>query len=76
VAIPSGCRQLSDTFSDPESATQVDLSIRVAHRVWGSGEIVYGVRYLNYVAHYDDFPGRLADRNVGFAPTIGYVFRL
>ena len=72
----NGCRQLSRTFGDPENATQVDFSVRIAHRVARSGEILYGMRYLNYVARYDDFPGRLADRNVGFAPTIGYGIRL
>lgn len=64
------------TFSDPENAAQVDLSARVAHRISKNGELLYGLRYLNYSAHYDDFPGRIADRNVGFAPTIGYRLRL
>jgi hypothetical protein len=63
------------TFADPENSTQVDLSVRVAHRIGRSGELLYGVRYLNYVAHYDDEPGQLADRNVGIAPLIGYRVR-
>lgn len=64
------------TFADPENATQVDLSARIAHRVSKNGELLYGLRYLNYSAHYDDFPGRIADRNVGFAPTVGFRLRL
>jgi hypothetical protein len=63
------------TFADPENATQVDLSARVVHRIGRSGELLYGVRYLNYGAHYDDLPGELADRNVGIAPLIGYRIR-
>ncbi len=71
-----GCTQVENTYSDPENASQVDLSIRVGHRLSKRGELLYGLRYLNYVAHYDDFPGQLADRNVGFAPVIGYRLKL
>lgn len=73
---PSGCAQVVRTFSDPEKATQVDFAARVAHRVTKNIELLYGLRYLNYNANYDDFPGQLADRNVGFAPTIGFRVRL
>jgi hypothetical protein len=72
----SPCQQVVDTFADPENASQVDLSARVAHRIAKNGEVLLGVRYLNYTAHYDDFPGQLADRNVGFAPTLGYRIKL
>ena len=72
----SPCQQVVDTFADPENASQVDLSARVAHRVAKNGEVLLGLRYLNYTAHYDDFPGQLADRNVGFAPTLGYRIKL
>lgn len=64
------------TFSDPETATQLDFSVRVVHKVGKRGELLYGVRYLNYTAHYVDEPGQLADRNVGIAPLIGYRIRL
>jgi hypothetical protein len=64
------------TFADPENATQLDLSVRIVHRIGRYGELMYGVRYLNYGAHYDDLPGELADRNVGIAPLIGYRIRL
>jgi hypothetical protein len=70
------CVQLVDTFADPENASQVDVSARVAHRISKHGEVLYGLRYLNYTAHYDDFPGKIADRNVGFAPVLGYRVKL
>jgi hypothetical protein len=73
---PAVCTQLVDTFADPENASQVDLSARVAHRISKHGELLYGLRYLNYSAHYDDFPGKIADRNVGFAPVLGYRVKL
>jgi len=73
---PPVCMQQVDTFSDPENASQVDLSARVAHRVAKNGEVLFGLRYLNYTAHYDNFPGQLADRNVGVAPTLGYRIKL
>jgi len=61
-----------ETFSDPENAAQVDLAARFTHRLSKHGSLLYGLRYLNYSARYDDFPGQLADRNVGFAPQLGY----
>jgi hypothetical protein len=73
--IPTVRRQVH-TFADPENASQIDLSARVAHRIAKNGEVLLGLRYLNYTAHYDDLPGQLADRNVGFAPTLGYRIKL
>jgi hypothetical protein len=73
---PAQCNQVVHTYADPENASQVDLSARLAHRVATNGEVLLGLRYLNYTAHYDDFPGQLADRNVGFAPTLGYRIKL
>ncbi len=70
------CNPVAATFADPENASQVDVSARVAHRVAKNGEVLLGLRYLNYTAHYDDAPGQLADRNVGFAPALGYRIRL
>ena len=66
------CTQIVQTFSDPENAAQVDLAARFSHRLSKHGALLYGLRYLNYSARYDDFPGQLADRNVGFAPQLGY----
>jgi hypothetical protein len=68
----AACDQPTDTFSDPESAAQIDLAARFSHRLSKHGALLYGLRYLNYSARYDDFRGQLADRNVGFAPQLGY----
>lgn len=68
----TACDQPVNTFSDPEHAAQVDLAARFSHRLSKHGALLYGLRYLNYSARYDDFPGQLADRNVGFAPQLGY----
>ena len=65
-----------NTYADPENASQVDITVRIGHGVAKGSELVYGLRYLNYTAHYDAFPGLLADRNVGFAPLLGYRIRL
>ncbi|GAC1617516.1 MAG: hypothetical protein NVS4B13_10680 [Candidatus Elarobacter sp.] len=73
---PSGCVQQVNTFSDPENASQVDLLARVAHPFSKHGALLYGLRYVNYTAHYDDFPGQLADRNVGLAPVLGLRIKL
>jgi hypothetical protein len=70
------CTQVDENFADPEAATQVDIALRLAHRVSKRGELLYGLRYLNYSAHYDDAAGQLADRDVGFAPVLGYRVRL
>ncbi len=70
------CNTVVTTFSDPENASQVDLTARVAHRVAKHAELLYGLRYLNYTAHYDNFPGQIADRNVGFAPLLGLRVKL
>jgi hypothetical protein len=64
------------TTVDAETASQLDLSARVAQRLSPHGELLYGLRYLNFSAYYDSVPGRIADRNVGFAPLLGYRLRL
>jgi hypothetical protein len=64
------------SFSDPETAAQVDGYARFAHRVARTGEVLLGVRYINYTARYSEHPGILADRNVGWAPVLGYRLRL
>ncbi len=75
---PGPCVPLAKnaTFADPENAGQIDISARIAHRISRHGELLYGFRYLNFTSHYDDFPGQLADRDVGFAPVIGYRLKL
>ncbi|HEX3549947.1 MAG TPA: hypothetical protein VHT53_06200 [Candidatus Elarobacter sp.] len=67
---------LRRTFADPENASQIDLTARLAHRVSTRTELLAGLRYLNYTAHYDAAPGVLADRNVGFAPSLGARVRI
>ena len=62
-------------FSDPESAAQIDAYARIAHRVSSNGEVLIGLRYINFTAHYTDAPGALADHNVGWAPVLGYRLR-
>jgi hypothetical protein len=78
VTIPNANfgNNVSVTFSDPETAAQVDGYARIAHRVARSGEVLVGVRYINYTARYSEHPGALADRNVGWAPILGYRLRL
>ncbi|MDB5095344.1 MAG: hypothetical protein JWO85_3445 [Candidatus Eremiobacteraeota bacterium] len=63
-------------FSDPETATQVDGYARIAHSVSRRGEVLLGLRYINFTSRYSDIPGALADRNVGWAPVLGYRLRL
>lgn len=64
-------------LADPEHAEQVDMNIRVVRRTRG-GEMIAGVRYLNYSSHYvaagTPADGSLADRNAGIMPQIGYRF--
>lgn len=70
------CTGGNPTFADPEHASQVDLTLRAAHRAGKHGELLYGVRYLHYSARYEDEPGQLADRNIGIAPLLGYRLHL
>ncbi len=75
--LPSfGARFAAPIVADPESATQVDIESRVTTRLSARGELLYGARYINYVARYDRNPGLLADRNVGIAPVLGYRYRI
>jgi hypothetical protein len=74
--IPTGGAGPNPTFADSERATQVDLALRVVRSAGRRAELLYGVRYVNYGGHYDDEPGQLTDRNVGFAPLVGYRMRL
>jgi hypothetical protein len=66
-------------LTDPERSSQFDISISLAKQL-RRGELIYGVRYLDYVAHYSEIgqpgDGLLADRNVGIMPLIGYRVKL
>jgi hypothetical protein len=70
------CVQYVPTYANPEGAAQTDFSLRVARRTSRHGELLYGLRYLNYSAHYVAPLSPLSDRNVGFAPVIAYRLRL
>lgn len=62
------------TFSSPSSwerASQVDANARFRDRI-GDYAISYGVRYLNYVASYTQWPApRFADANSLLMPYVG-----
>ena len=64
------------TRVDPEIATQIDTAIRFVHRAGKRSEILYGLRYVNYTARYDERSGTLSDRNCGLLPVFGYRVRL
>jgi hypothetical protein len=61
---------------DPERAEQIDTSLRFTHQVGARGEMILGLRYVNYTARYDEARGGLSDRNAGLLPVIGYRARL
>ena len=61
--------------ADPERAKQIDTAVRYTHAVGRSGEIILGLRYVNYTAVYAERNGGLSDRNVGLLPVIGYRLR-
>lgn len=63
---------------NPERAVQVDTLLRFTTPL-RAGDIVYGLRYLNYASRYEvrgsAFDGSLADRNVGLLPNVGFRWR-
>jgi hypothetical protein len=61
---------------DPERAEQIDTAVRYTHPVGRHGEMMLGLRYINYTARYDEPSGGLSDRNVGLLPVIGYRTRI
>lgn len=60
----------STSFSLPETGSQVDGSLTAGHR-FGPYSLVYGLRYINYIAHFDR-TGTLADRNTLLLPFLGF----
>lgn len=58
------------TFASPETGSQVDGAVTLG-RGFGPYTIIYGVRYLNYVAHFNR-TGGLADRNTLLMPFVGF----
>jgi hypothetical protein len=62
--------------ADPERAEQIDTALRFTHPLGTHGDVILGLRYVNYTSHYAERGGGLADRNVGVLPVIGYRTRL
>jgi hypothetical protein len=62
--------------ADPERADQVDTEVRYVRRVGQRSSVIFGLRYVNYTARYDEPNGGLSDRNVGLLPSFGYRFTL
>lgn len=61
-------------FTEPESASQVDGQVRFAQQARGL-TWVYGIRYINYIAHFDS-NGAIADHNNLVMPFVGAFFPL
>jgi hypothetical protein len=57
-------------FNAPETGSQVDASITAGRRL-GPYSLVYGLRYINYIARFDR-SGSLADRNTLLLPFVGF----
>lgn len=57
-------------FALPETGSEVDASMTIG-RPLGRYTLLYGVRYVNYIAHFDR-SGALADRNSLVLPFIGF----
>lgn len=62
--------------ADPERAEQIDTAVRYVRPAGRRGEVIFGLRYVNYTAQYAERNGGLSDRNVGLLPVIGYHLRL
>jgi hypothetical protein len=61
---------------DPEHAEQIDTAVRYTQPAGARGNVIVGLRYVNYTAHYAELGGGLSDRNVGLLATIGYRARV
>jgi hypothetical protein len=61
---------------DPEVADQIDLNVRWERQLSPHRSLFIGLRYINYTARYDERPGGLSDRNVGFLPSIGLHWQI
>jgi hypothetical protein len=62
--------------ADPERGDQVDTEVRFVRSFSPRSAVVFGVRYINYTARYDEPSGGLSDRNVGLLPSFGYRITL
>jgi len=61
---------------DPERAEQVDTSVRYTRGAGRHGELIVGLRYVNYTAKYAEPHGGLSDRNCAVLPVFGYRARI
>lgn len=70
--------EISPTLTryDPERAEQIDGEIRYVHPVGDHREAVLGLRYVNYTASYVAPGLPLSDRNAGFLPSFGYLWKV
>lgn len=64
----------SSSSTDPEAASLVDVTAQRTQTL-GALALLYGVRYLNYVAHFTATGGP-ADHDVGLMPFVGFTFGL
>jgi len=69
-----GCLPTYSSVLDVEAASLVDAMAQRTQR-HGSFEFAYGLRYVNYVAHFPAFNAP-ADHDVGFMPFAGVAFFL
>jgi hypothetical protein len=61
--------------ADPERAEQIDTGLRYTRPAGARGDVILGLRYVNYTARYTR-GGGLSDRNVGLLAVIGYRLRI
>jgi hypothetical protein len=61
---------------NPELADQIDLNVRWERQLGAHRSLFFGLRYINYTAHYDQPGGGLSDRNVGFLPAVGMHWQI
>ncbi|MDP9016776.1 MAG: hypothetical protein M3N19_00455 [Candidatus Eremiobacteraeota bacterium] len=73
-AFTAGSINHSHDFFIPEHASLVDTSISIERTFHNHVSLVYGVRYVNVSAAFED--GSLADRNRFVAPFVGITRRI
>jgi hypothetical protein len=61
---------------DPEKAGQIDTGVRYVHPLGTRGEVIAGLRYINYTSSYVGGRRGLSDRNVGLLAVFGYRTRI
>ncbi|MGZ3498309.1 MAG: hypothetical protein ACXWNJ_06665 [Vulcanimicrobiaceae bacterium] len=69
------CHPLVLGANDPESASLIDAKLTQT-REYGRFTLSYGLRYLNYVAHYPQMKDALADHDRFVMPFLGMTVHL